>query len=297
MSTSEVGPWAAEKLERLRKYISAYTTVLSNQRWCEGFFYIDAFAGSGLHQIRHAEGPVDDAQQLLLQASEFAQEQLEQKSLLAGSPRVALEIARPFSHYTFIEKNPDRAAQLQQLATEFDGVRRISIVSEDCNAFLLSRVVSSQKVSWKSHRALVFLDPFGMQVPWSTIEALAATGPGAIEIFLNFPVGMAIQRLLPRKPQFSDEMRLKLDLYFGSDDWFDLLYKKKRGLFEDDDPRKVENSGAVLVEWYRERLKRAFGHASQPLLIRNTRGAHLYYLLVASGNATGVRIANDVLSE
>ena len=41
---------------------------------------------------------------------------------------------------------------------------------------------------------MVFLDPFGMQVPWSTIEALAKTK--AMELIINFPLGMAIQRLL-----------------------------------------------------------------------------------------------------
>jgi three-Cys-motif partner protein len=52
------------------------------------------------------------------------------------------------------------------------------------------------RVDWRKWRAVVFLDPFGMQVPWKTIAALAQTA--AIEVFLNFPVGMSIQRLLKR---------------------------------------------------------------------------------------------------
>ncbi len=42
-----------------------------------------------------------------------------------------------------------------------------------------------------SHRAVLFLDPHGMQVEWKTIEAIAATGkpgrPGTLPGFADFP--------------------------------------------------------------------------------------------------------------
>ena len=50
------------------------------------------------------------------------------------------------------------------------------------------------------------------------------------------------------------------------------------------------------MKWYRERLRQAFGHASRAALIRNTRQGHLYYLILASANKTGVKIADDILS-
>jgi three-Cys-motif partner protein len=75
--------------------------------------------------------------------------------------------------------------------------------------------VSNPKVDWSYNRALVFLDPFGMQVPWRTLELLGQTK--AIEVFLNFPVGIAIQRLLPRDTRkITDQRRAMLDEYFGS---------------------------------------------------------------------------------
>jgi len=45
MAESVVGPWAADKLDRLGKYLSAYTTIMKDQDWCERFYYIDAMAG------------------------------------------------------------------------------------------------------------------------------------------------------------------------------------------------------------------------------------------------------------
>ena len=35
----QVGPWARDKLERLGKYLAAYTRILSKQPWLEGYIY------------------------------------------------------------------------------------------------------------------------------------------------------------------------------------------------------------------------------------------------------------------
>ncbi len=164
----------------------------------------------------------------------------------------------------------------------------------DCNGYLLEKLVNNPKISLDNWRAVIFLDPFGMQVPWSTVEALGQTK--GIEVFLNLPVGMAIQRLLLRSGQFTHKQREKLDAYFGSPEWYDLLYRLEPDLFGDASPVKVEESGQALVSWYRERLRKAFGYASNAALIRNTRGGHLYYLLLATPNRTGLKIANDILS-
>ena len=77
----------------------------------------------------------------------------------------------------------------------------------------------------------MFLDPYGMHVPWETINRIAKTR--ALEVFLNFPVGMAIQRLLRRNGQFSAKERAKLDDYFGDKGWFDVVYSKNATLFGD----------------------------------------------------------------
>ncbi len=107
---------------------------------------------------------------------------------------------------------------------------------------------------------------------------------------------MAIQRLLLRSGQFTHKQREKLDAYFGSPEGYDLLYRSEPDLFGDASPVKVEESGQALVSWYRERLRKAFGCASDAALIRNTKGGHLYYLLLATPNRTGLKIANDILS-
>lgn len=296
MAESVVGPWAKDKLDRLAKYLHAYTTIMKGRSWCQGFHYIDAFAGPGDHEIRQQKADKrHEAQKAILDVSSYGVEQDEQRQFLAGSPRVALDLEFPFTNYIFVEHSPERIKALEKLKTEYGTSRQIHVRQEDCAKYLRDKVASNPRLDWKTNRALVFLDPFGMQVGWQTVSDLAATK--AIEIFLNFPVGMAIQRLLLRQPEkFTEAQRHRLDDYFGSPTWMDRLYKRSRTLFGDETQDKINASGLALLNWYRDRLRTIFSHVSKAALIRNTRGGHLYYLLLASHNPTGVKIANEILS-
>ena len=288
----DVGPWAQEKLECLRKYLQAYTTILSNQQWCRGYFYIDAFAGPGTLRIRRQKTD-DSAQELLLDGSAHAGQDPGKAEYISGSPRVALELKNPFTDYIFIEIDGERLRQLKALKQEYESEnRRIHLREQDCNDYLRELLGKNQWTQW---RGVVFLDPFGMQVPWDTIVEIGKTK--AIEILINFPVGMAIQRLLKKNGQFTPKERSKIDQYFGTAEWYEKLYKHHDNMFGEDNITKVQNSGDVLVKWYCKRLKEAFGHVSTAREIQNTRGKPLYYLIFAGPNETGARIANYVLKQ
>lgn len=289
----DVGPWAREKLECLGKYLGAYTTILSKQKWLKGYFYIDAFAGPGYLKVRQ-DGTDDPAQQSLLDVSEHAVSDAGEAEYISGSPRVALDIQHPFTDYVFIELDKVRIKQLEILKAERkDPKTRIHVREEDCNKYLLE-LLARNRSQWSQWRGVVFLDPFGMHVPWDTIAALGKTG--AIEVFVNFPVGMAIQRLLPRSGQFTTKQRTKLDSYFGTDEWYELLYSSEQDLLGDN-ITKAKDSGDRLVKWYRQRLKEVFGYVTTAREIQDTRGRPLYYLIFAGPNKTGVRIANKVLKQ
>lgn len=295
MTHSIVGQWAEDKLDRLRKYLSAYAKILSKQvqngRFY-GFYYVDAFAGPGKHTVRR-DDESDPLQQVFGDFVNNVASDEGQRQFIAGSPRIALETTPPFSRYIFIEKSQTRSAELLKLKAEFPK-HDIKIESADCNQYLLDKL-SNPRVNWARHRAVIFLDPFGMQVPWSTIQRLAKTK--AIEIFINFPEAMAIQRLLLRSGEFSAPQRAKLDDYFGTQAWYSLLYKEHSTLFGGTQVQKVSKAGKKLVEWYRRRLEEAFGFASKAALIRNSRNGPLYYLILASPNQTGAKIASHILSE
>ena len=288
-----VGPWVREKLDCLRKYLHAYTTVLSKQRF-QGYFYIDAFAGPGSLKLRR-EQITDPGQKVLFEISEHALDDAGIAEYISGSPRVALELAHPFTDYVFIELDSHRFRHLQLLGNEIRARRslRIHLRKQDCNDCLLA-FLERMRGNWKTWRGIVFLDPFGMQVPWSTLVRLAKTE--AIEVLINFPVGMAIQRLLKRSGEFSERERKKLDEYFGTEEWFSLLYREKQDLFGNN-LIKIRSSGDVLVKWYRKRLKRLFGYVSATREVQSSRRHPLYYLIFAGPNETGYKIASDVLKQ
>lgn len=288
-----VGPWAQEKLDLLEKYLAAYTKILSNQAWCRGYFYIDAFAGAGHAKLRKEQKPEPESETVpsLIDVGSFSVEDAGGSEYIDGSPTVALNIDKPFSKYIFIEKNPRRFNQLRDLKEKFKNDRTIDIVQEDATSAILA-ILSDPSIDWANHRAVIFLDPFGMQVPWSTLEAIGKNR--GVEIILNLPVGMAIQRLLPRSGNFSDKQREKLNNYFGSPEWEDIIYEKSADLFGGTDVQKLEGAGERLANWYQGRLRKLFGFAPRPRLIRNSQGTHLYYLLFAGPNKTGAKIASDI---
>ncbi len=281
----EVGSWAREKLGRLRAYLRAYMTILSKQAPLKTV-YVDAFAAAGRAVVRRRE---HEDPTIHLDLGETSDEDTHE--VIDGSPRVALEIEPPFDQYVFIETDEQRLAQLKELETHYGARRKIAVRSGDCNEYLTTKLlkVLAQERKW---RCVVFLDPFGMQVPWSTIKELADTK--LVEVFINFPVGMAIQRLLPRSGRFSVKQRAKLDQYFGAPNWYDEVYATETGLFESK-VRKRSDAAKRLLAWYRGRLKAAFGHVSTARLITNSKGGYLYYLVFAGPNATGAKIASYVL--
>lgn len=285
----KVGPWAAEKLECLRKYLAAYTTVLRKQPYFDGYIYFDAFAGAGTAELRKRKRSVSDDD--LFEHSQ--RDDPDVREYIDGSPRIALGIEHPFKRYIFVEADADRATQLEKLQDEFPKLS-IRVIKGDANVALRRCLVENQRVNWRKWRGVVFLDPFGLQVPWSTIDGLGRTR--ALEVIINFPVGTAIQRLLPNNRLPTEKIRHRLESYFGTDEWLRISYNFRRGLFGEE-VSKFEDADKRLVRWYRGRLNELFGYAAAPRLIRNSRGSPLYFLLFAGPNATGAKIANDVLKQ
>ena len=103
------GDWTQDKLDRVRRYLAAYTIIMSKQPF--RFWYIDAFAGTGYQTLKQEENPETPLLPELLGE--------EPKQFLDGSASIALQIEPPFHRYVFVEKDPSRFAELQQLKTDF----------------------------------------------------------------------------------------------------------------------------------------------------------------------------------
>lgn len=48
----EIGSWSEIKLEIVRKYAAAYSTIMAKQPSIKKHIYVDAFAGPGVHISR-----------------------------------------------------------------------------------------------------------------------------------------------------------------------------------------------------------------------------------------------------
>ena len=294
----EVGPWAKEKLECLRKYLHAYTTILRRaipkSKSLTRFFYVDAFAGPGLLKIRKHKTSSSE-QDWLINLSEYAGNvSSEVQAYISGSPKIALELQHPFTDYVFIETDDARIQELEALKESYEKCNaNIYIRQRNCAEYLREWLERCEG-HWSKWRGIIFLDPFGMQVSWDLISLIGKTK--AIEVVINFPVGMAIQRSLKNRGIFTNRERLKLDEYFGTEEWFPLLYRKNESLFGDS-YSKVSEAGDTLVKWYCERLKEQFGYVAPPREIQTPDGHPLYYLIWAGPNETGAKIASHVLQQ
>ncbi len=293
-SIPEVGPWAKVKLKCLGNYLNAYTKILRNQNF-RGYVYIDAFAGSGKAKIRKRTSVTNVDEGLfhnLLQESstERLNEDAGQEKYIEGSPRVALNLEYPFTYYVFIELNEKRLTELNKLKEEHSD-KDIRIHDFNCNDYL--QKLSSKNINWNEWRGVIFLDPFGTDVSWETVKAIGSTK--SFEVFINFP-WMAITRLANNDGNIIEENRAILDKYFGSNEWYDVMYNQESDLFGPS-IRKEQGAAKVLLNWYRGRLIETFGYASTARLITNTKNSPLYYLIWAGPNNTGQKIANYILSQ
>jgi three-Cys-motif partner protein len=185
-------------------------------------------------------------------------------------------------------------AEFPQLAN------KITSVNQEANEYIQNLC----KKDWlkTNHRAVMFLDPYGMQVKWETIEAIARTK--AIDLWILFPLGVAVNRLLRNDGQISPKIKQRLDELFGTSEWQEhfLQENPQIDLF-DQTPKlmkKVNLKG--IADYFNDRLKTIFEKvANNPLYLTNSKNNPLYLLCLASGNPKGadiaIRIAQHILKE
>jgi len=288
------GDWTERKLDVLAKYLKGYTTALKLTTFEK--LYVDAFAGTGYREARRDDGGPTVSSALLL--PDLAEP--EPQALLDGSARRALATEPHFERYLFIERDAARCAKLETLKTEFSQIAdAIDIRQGEANAEIQSLCAGS----WSTRRAVLFLDPYGMQVEWTTIEAVARTK--AIDLWILFPLGIGVNRLLTRSGDIPESWRRRLDLLLGTHDWYDEFYKVETTptLFGVEEERVVKASTETIGKYFIQRLQSVFaGVAPEPAVLRNSKNVPLYLLSFAVGNPgsgkdIALRIANHLLKE
>lgn len=289
------GKWTETKLQLLADYLQSYTTALKNKPSRARPFrksYIDAFAGTGYRAASPASGAHGPIQLSLPDLAEP-----EPQALLDGSVRLALRTIPPFDHYLFIERSESRCAELERLKAEFpDLAPSVEIRSGDANTELQGLCGED----WRSRRAGLFLDPYGMQVEWPTIEAVARTQ--AIDMWILFPLGIGVNRLLTRSGDIPEAWQHRLDILFGTTAWREEFYRvrKTTTLFGTAEELVKQATADTIGRYFVDQLKSVFcAVAERPRVLTNSSNCPLYLLCFAAGNQKGapiaLRIANHLL--
>ncbi|MGI4791826.1 MAG: three-Cys-motif partner protein TcmP [Janthinobacterium lividum] len=290
------GDWTEDKLKRLGKYLKAYTKIFAanpNARFLTTV-YVDAFASTGDRAAdnKNSEDIQPDADTPNTEIHRF----------LDGSVRIALEVKPEFDQYLFIELDSAHCQELERNlnASYPELIHKIKIENAEANQYLKNWC---QSTDWSKKRAVLFLDPFGMQVEWSLLEAIAGTH--AIDMWLLFPIGMGVNRLLTRSEPPPKPWADRLTKALGTYDWREAFYPSvvDMTLFGDVETQSKKTSFAGIANYFVARLNTIFpnGVAENPILLRNSRNTPLYLLCFAtSSQKESVRraaldIAQDIL--
>lgn len=273
-----IGEWSEIKIALLEDYAKAYATIFSAEKQKQVNFhtvYIDGFAGSGLKRLRSTGEEI------------------------TGSPLRVLSIRPPFSEYHFIDEDRNRIETLSEEVSKLSGSREfdlsgVNIHIGDAITILKDQLIPS--ITYESYRrSLLFLDPYGLDIPWTLIELAARQG--TIDILLNFSIMDLNRNHLPAKRELlTEEQRAKVLPFLGNG-WENEIYPEssQASLFGTE-YEKLSNDDIMLFYANRLESKAGFKFVSEPLLFSH-KGANLYYLVLASQKEAAKNIMNSLVSK
>jgi three-Cys-motif partner protein len=287
------GDWTEDKLMRLAKYLAAYRSIFTSNARARHFttWYVDAFAGTGSRTASKNETSAFNIMDETYQDPESS-------GFRDGSARIALSLDSPFDRYLFIEKSKKRINELQNdIHRDFAGLAaRCDLQCGDANKLLCEWC---QARDWSKERAVVFLDPYGMQVEWSTVQTLGATK--GIDLWYLFPLGVA--RMLTRDGVIEDSWRSRLTTLFGTPDWEEKFYQTQiiETLFGDRETLRRDATVKTMQGYINERLQTSFHSVAPSLVLRNSKDSPLFALCFAAANERGapiaIKIAKSILGK
>lgn len=250
------GSWTIKKLDILEKYLNFYVNALKNKPFKK--IYIDAFAGNGYIEVKD-------------------------KGIIEGSAQIALKAQRKFDKYIFIERNKRCSEQLERLVSEqFANLRdRIEIINDDSN-LIIQKICND--TDWNKSRAVIFLDPFAMQVKWNTLKCIAATK--AMDLWYLFPMG-AVNRLMKNDGNMKQSWKSRLDIVFGDNSWYTEFYRENPQTCMFEDMRRIQKNidTALLKKYICEKLGTIFPKvADNPRIFYNRRNSPMFLFCFAVSN-------------
>lgn len=291
------GKWTEEKLDAFEKYVMAYLTIMNKFRDLYGWklIYFDGFAGSGSRSQKESTKEVLDlfGEDIISEEIGIYQGAAERVVRIEGNKK------RSFDFYVFVDYIQANCDALEQKLSQYPTVGKKYYLPLDANAAV--KMLSNTLRKNRTYKSLAFLDPFGMQIDWSSIETLK---DHSVDLWILVPTGVIINRLLERKIDISKGLSHaeKLESFFGISEVeirsFFYTESQEPTLFGEEDTviTKTENGIRKIAELYIQRLKGIFPFVTEdPLVLYNNHHLPLYHLVFASKNETAWRIAQQII--
>ncbi|MCB1744537.1 MAG: three-Cys-motif partner protein TcmP [Gammaproteobacteria bacterium] len=250
------GRWTEEKLWFWNRYLEITTSsMVGHPKWRQGLTYIDLFCGPGICEVRDT------------------------KKRLPGSVLLAGMTLKPFSRILACDLDASNAQACESRLRDLGSESECKFIAGDCNeviADLMQHVPISETLS------LVFVDPEGFDVKWSTLECIAnSTRADFLILFAD-----AID-LVRNVDLYETDPESKLFAAFPSEEFWRESYSR----LEDRSGPKVR---ALFAASYERALREALGYEGvAQRVIRGPRGP-LYRLIYASRHQLGLSFWNKV---
>lgn len=255
------------KLSMVQGYLQSYATLMQGKGF--DLWYVDAFAGTGEVTKRVA------AQDTLVG---HIPETVERRK---GSAQIAIDIEPRFDRLVFMERKPKHVAALEALREKYPD-RGIAVHKGDANDLL--KMADGWR-GWQKTRAVVFLDPYGLQVDWATLEALARTK--AMDIWYLVSLSGLYRQATKDPSDICADKRASLTRFLGTDAWEQAWYNSKTqpSLFGNDivETKRTDDL-SVLEKYVEERFKTIFARVRGPKRLYNDQGAPMFSLFFLMAN-------------
>lgn len=184
-----VGPWAEKKYNLMGGYAAIFNNGIKNK--FSNRVYIDLFAGAGYAPIKG------------------------KNKIVKSSALIALSLPQPFTHYIFCEMDQDRIHALKKrVKREYPTKFSSSYFLEGDSNENIEEVVQIVNSFQGSTISFAFVDPFSLNLHFSTVEKLSRVGK------VDFLILLALQMDANRNfIYYSEADNKKVDLFIGKDNW------------------------------------------------------------------------------
>jgi three-Cys-motif partner protein len=185
----EVGPWSEIKYKLLGGYCDIFTTGMKNL-WDE-LVYIDLFAGAGFARIKNTS------------------------KIRMSSPLISLSVNHKFSKYIFCEQDEKCFNALTLRVGRLFPEANVEFILGDSNE-KIEEIIKKIPAHSKNEKVLrfCFVDPFSLNLRFSTIEKLSKVGK--IDFLILLALHMDGNRNLFN---YISENSTKVDEFLGDSGW------------------------------------------------------------------------------